>query len=111
MADFFLKWPDIGEGNYGYNQDETIIAEGQYEGQTGEGIKDFGNLVSQSETFAPCAVKRNFEFLHGREMTNTEENNILDTYSKLLIKNNFKMKPVLLNMIKAKAFSDKFGGQ
>ncbi len=104
MAAFFNRWPETGSVNYIYNKDKNVSDTGRYDGQTGDGAVAFGKILTQTEEFNDCGVKRAFEFINGRKMTDDEANNMVDEYKTTLKSSGMNMREILKKMVLAPDF-------
>jgi hypothetical protein len=77
MAAFFNKWPNVGTTAYIYNGSQMVDDTGRFNGLQGTGAAAFGKILSESEGFDECSIKRAFEFLNGRKMSYFEAENRL----------------------------------
>ncbi len=78
MAAFFNKWPDVGTTKYIYNGNKTVNDTGRFNGLQGAGAVAFGKILSETDGFDECSIKRAFEFLNGRKMSFYESENRLE---------------------------------
>jgi hypothetical protein len=111
MGKLFGKWPLEGT-NFVYKS--AIPAAGGFPVQPGaafhegEDVSDLGTAFGKDFRFANCAVQRSFEFLLGRGPTELEKSNFVPALTKELNTNNFRIWPVMVQIIESESFS---GGQ
>jgi hypothetical protein len=74
MAQLFGKWPKLGSTQYEYKA--AGQAKGQFLGVFGDGEKDLGKIMADSNQFKGCSVSRGFNFLFGRNMSKKEMRDI-----------------------------------
>ncbi len=110
MAEFFNRWPDTGRVTLEYNSDTRIDESGMFLGESGKGVVDFAKIASESEAFHSCSIRRAFEFLHGRELTQAEASVLVPRYKELYEGSGFGIRSLLKAMIDAPEFSQAQGG-
>jgi len=72
MATFFNRWPGTGVNNFQYDPAPNADVKGRFFGKEEQGVPGFARLVSSSDEFKECGVKRAFEFVNGRKMSEEE---------------------------------------
>ncbi len=110
MAEFFNRWPDTGRVTMEYNSDTRIDESGMFLGESGKGVVDFAKIASESEAFHSCSIRRAFEFLHGRELTQAEASVLVPRYKEVYEGSGFGIRALLKAMIDAPEFSQAQGG-
>ncbi|RZA26716.1 MAG: hypothetical protein EOP10_02665 [Proteobacteria bacterium] len=102
MASFFNNWPLTGNLNYIYtgNADD----QGTFLGRSGKGAAAFGSIMVEADTFAACSVRRAFEFVNGRKMSQTEADLQLPRYVSVLLSNNLNLRIVIKSMVADPSF-------
>ncbi len=98
MAKFFNAWPLTGNLNYIYDPNHEDDA-GKFAGQSGPGVAAFGKILAGTDTFAQCSVKRAFEFVNGRKMSQTEADAMVPKYVELMRSANMNLRSVIKAMI------------
>lgn len=98
MAKFFNAWPQTGNLNYVYdaNHDDDT---GSYVGKSGPGVAAFGKIFAGTEAFAQCSVKRAYEFVNGRKMSDAEAEAMVPRYTELLKSGGMNLRPVIKAML------------
>ena len=106
MATFFKRWPTAGNVNYIFNTSEELDDVGSIFGQQGNGMQDLGKFVSQNDKFSSCMIKRSFEMIYGRTMTQSEGEAYLARYLEVLKDSGMELKPVMKMMLLEQEFAD-----
>ena len=104
MASFFNRWPAAGRVNFEFDDAPSIRDLGTYDGKSGKGIKAYGEILANSDAFKTCSVKRAFEFLHGRKFSPGESKVLLPRYVKRFEEHDYRLAPVIKQMLGAKEF-------
>ena len=83
MAQLANKWQHK-DNNFAYESEK--ISTGNFRGQMGNDLSDFGKILTLQPEFSGCAVARTFEFFAGRAMNKKEYSilfpKLLDTFEK-----------------------------
>lgn len=99
MAAYFNRWPATGSVNFQYDPNGGINDTGRYDGETGAGAVAFGKVLAKSESFEDCSIKRAFEFVNGRKMTDIESGNLLPEYKGSLKSSGMKLRTILKTLV------------
>ncbi len=100
LSDFFKNWP----ANDNFNYIDAAVATGSYEGETEDGVEGLAKLFTKLPEFNECAVKRAFEFVVRRQMSEKEANNILNPLISTYLNNDKKIWPVIKQIIESPEF-------
>ena len=106
MASFFNRWPGVGTTAWLYNDSRRVDDTGVYDGQSGKGAAAFGRLLSGTESFQSCAVRRAFQFMFGRDVTSLEKQTLLPRWLEVYRQAGGTIRPVLREMMGSAEFSD-----
>lgn len=103
MARFFGRWPNVGNGN-NYRYDPVAPAAGEFNGVTGDDVPAFGRILAGMEDYDRCAVRRAFEFVMARRMTDEERATLLRPLTARFVANGKRLWPVMRELIASPAF-------
>jgi hypothetical protein len=111
LAKFFNRWPPTqNEPNYLYNPAADVDDAGSFLGKSGNGAIGLGQIVSTSDRFKTCAIRRALEFVYGRTMGDQELTMSLTSLSPVYEKSN-QLKPVIKQILMSPVFlTAKSGG-
>ncbi len=99
MAAFFNRWPQTGSTNFIYDQSSDVDDTGRFDGETGRGASAFGQIMVKSDAFQDCSVKRAFEFINGRKLTDAESNNHLAEWRSILVNANMNLRTLMKQLV------------
>ncbi|MDE3269868.1 MAG: hypothetical protein OYH77_06255 [Pseudomonadota bacterium] len=115
LAKFFYRYPDTGnDSNYFY--DHTLVQQtSSYVdvncqadcAKTGDGVQGFAEIIvnhKQDNSFKVCAIKRAFEFILRKSMTQEQEDSLLPTYLKIYDDNQENLWKVMEAVINSDMF-------
>jgi hypothetical protein len=106
MAQFFAKWPNVGNNNnYFYDRENPEQAAGSFNGVAGVGTSDFARILVQMDDYNTCAVKRAFKFATGRAMSRIEAQTMLRPLTDRFVANGKKLFPVIKAVLTSPAFT------
>ncbi|MBC7662164.1 MAG: hypothetical protein H7249_20905 [Chitinophagaceae bacterium] len=117
MAAFFNRWPVTGVNNFIFYNNQTPDGKtpndtGRFNGSEGVGVPAFGKIVTETDTFDECSVRRAFEFVNGRKMSAIELDNILPGYVGDFRANQKNLRSILKAMVlKPEFLAPKAGDQ
>jgi hypothetical protein len=110
MAAFFNRYPETGRVNFEFDDSDAVNDSGVFRGDSGEGVIDYGKLLAKSGSFDQCAIRRAFEFVHGRELTQSEATVLVPKYLEVYRSGN-NLRQVLKSMVFSRQFAgDKSAG-
>lgn len=104
LSRFFTRWPLLGSENYFYDRSLTISPQGEYKGENGADVRGLAKLMAKDPEFSSCSVRRGFEFLLGRYLTESEVKNVLPSYVSDFEANGKKLWPVLKEFLMSSTF-------
>ncbi|MDD9950164.1 MAG: hypothetical protein OXT67_01240, partial [Zetaproteobacteria bacterium] len=99
LANFFSRWPSLGDTNYFYNASPEVYPRGILDGKSGVGMKSLAKLVVEKEEYLACAVNHLYRFMLHREPSPYFVNNLLPRYVEQLKSSNRRLKPVFKQLL------------
>jgi hypothetical protein len=104
MAAFFNRFPKTAETTIYQYKGGDVDDRGIFAGKTGRGVKDFAEIMSKTNAFRQCAVRRAYEFVNNRAMDTKAKLSILPRYEKEMESNGLRLKRVLKSMVLSEEF-------
>jgi len=103
LSRFFGRWPNVGNDNsYFYNA--AAAAHGAFNGEAAEDTAGLAAILTGMRDFDECAIRRGFEFLVNRPLSDVEEKTMLPLLYQKFIASGKSLWPVMVEIIKSKAF-------
>jgi hypothetical protein len=104
LAQFFGRWPNLGDTNYLYDPSPSASAVGQYDGVSDADTAGLARVITSHKDFASCAVQRAFEFWTGRSMTSDEQVRLAPKLLATFDESERRLWPVMLAIVETVAF-------
>lgn len=105
LSQFFGRWPTLGDTNYFYNEATGVSAIGHYGGVEDSDTAGLARILTNSDKFNECAVRRAFEFIVGRPMTQLEEMTMLAPLTQDFVAGDKRVWPIMQAIVESPSFT------